>query len=139
MEKQTTMTVHCMSLECAKAGRHVKDCVAYGEKYPHSKRSRLEETKKTNLLTSVKRSKTREKKLVKGKYKLNFSDGSSVDLEPLFRRDVGLLSNDPATLIKPLLKHQSVKQSSTLAGQRELLREHNNKINEIIEWLNNWV
>jgi hypothetical protein len=38
--------------------------------------------------------------------------------------------------IKKLLNHRSVKLSSTLAGQRELLREIKNKINEIIDKLN---
>ncbi len=39
--------------------------------------------------------------------------------------------------IEKLAKHRGVKLSSTLAGQRELIREIRNKINEIIERLNN--
>ena len=35
--------------------------------------------------------------------------------------------------IKKLLNHRSVKLSSTVGGQRELLREHHNKINELID------
>jgi hypothetical protein len=35
--------------------------------------------------------------------------------------------------MKKISNNMSVKKSSTLAGQRELLREHSNKINELIE------
>jgi hypothetical protein len=35
--------------------------------------------------------------------------------------------------MKKLINNKSVKLSSTKEGQRELLREHHNKINEIIE------
>lgn len=35
--------------------------------------------------------------------------------------------------MKKISNRMSVKQSSTLAGQRELLREHTNKINDIID------
>ena len=38
--------------------------------------------------------------------------------------------------MKKLSKRLSVKQSSTLAGQRELLREHTNAINELIDIIN---
>jgi hypothetical protein len=38
--------------------------------------------------------------------------------------------------IKKLPKHRGVKLSSTLAGQRELLREYRNKINELVERAN---
>ncbi len=37
--------------------------------------------------------------------------------------------------IKKLPIHRGVKLSSTLAGQRELIREYRNKINEIVEYL----
>ncbi len=38
--------------------------------------------------------------------------------------------------IKLLQKHRGVKLSSTLAGQRELIREMRNKINKLIESIN---
>ena len=38
--------------------------------------------------------------------------------------------------IKRLVKHRGVKLSSTPSGQRELIREMRNKINEIIDLLN---
>lgn len=37
--------------------------------------------------------------------------------------------------MKKLSKHRSVKLTQTLGGQREILREHTNKINEIIDFL----
>ena len=40
--------------------------------------------------------------------------------------------------IKKIIKHRSVKLTSTLSGQREFIREHTNKINEIIEWINSY-
>ena len=40
--------------------------------------------------------------------------------------------------IKKIIKHRSVKLTSTLSGQREIIREHTNKINEIIEWINSY-
>ena len=40
--------------------------------------------------------------------------------------------------IKKLGNINGVKMSSTLGGQRELLRQYRNKINEIIEWINNY-
>ena len=41
--------------------------------------------------------------------------------------------------IKKLPKHRGVKLSSTLAGQRELIREMRNKLNELIEVINQLV
>jgi hypothetical protein len=38
--------------------------------------------------------------------------------------------------MKKIPNHKSVKLSQTLAGQRELIREMKNKINEIVEWAN---
>ena len=39
--------------------------------------------------------------------------------------------------IKPLLNRRGVKLSSTLTGQRELIREMRNKVNELITYVNN--
>lgn len=39
--------------------------------------------------------------------------------------------------MKKISNRMSVKKSSTLAGQRELLREHTNKINELVESITN--
>lgn len=39
--------------------------------------------------------------------------------------------------MKKLSKHKSVKLTQTVSGQREILREHTNKINEITDWINN--
>ena len=36
-------------------------------------------------------------------------------------------------MIRKLAKHRSVQQTSTVAGQREELREQRNKINELVE------
>ena len=41
-----------------------------------------------------------------------------------------------------LSKGKSIKLTNTVSGQREILREHRNKINEIIDWINShqeWV
>ena len=43
----------------------------------------------------------------------------------------------PLPTIKKLPQHRGVKLSSTLSGQRELIREMRNAINKIIEYLNN--
>ena len=39
-------------------------------------------------------------------------------------------------MIKKLPKHKSVKLSSTVAGQREQIREITNKVNELVEGVN---
>lgn len=39
-------------------------------------------------------------------------------------------------VIKPLKNHRGVKLSQTKEGQRELIREMRNKMNEIIEFIN---
>lgn len=39
--------------------------------------------------------------------------------------------------MKKISKHKSVKLTQTVSGQREILREHTNKINEIVDWINN--
>lgn len=38
--------------------------------------------------------------------------------------------------MKKLSKHRGVKLSSTIAGQRELIREMRNKINELVDHAN---
>ena len=38
--------------------------------------------------------------------------------------------------IQPLPNHRGVKLSQTVSGQRELIREMRNKINEIINYIN---
>ena len=40
--------------------------------------------------------------------------------------------------IKKLGNIDGVQMSSTLGGQRELIRQYRNKINEIINWVNNY-
>ena len=44
--------------------------------------------------------------------------------------------NCPLCGIKRLPKHRGVKLSSTHEGQRELIREMRNKINELVDWIN---
>lgn len=64
-----------------------------------------------------------------------FEDGRCIVCH-MTRREFPIKKASDVDKIKRLGNREGVKLSSTIGGQRELIRQHRNKINEIIDYLN---